>query len=83
LESGYDKSYGAGLDPFPIAYTAGKLMADVSGDPEKIGPDIASLVEDLAILTGLPVTGTKRLVNVGRYQHLNELLGYGFAQYTR
>jgi len=83
LESGYDKSYGAGLDPFPIAYAAGKLMADVSGDPEKIGPDIASLVEDLAILTGLPVTGTKRLVNVGRYQHLNELLGYGFAQYTR
>lgn len=83
LKSGYDKFYGAGLDPFPIAYTAGKLMADVSGDPEKIGPDIASLVEDLAILTGLPVTGTKRLVNVGRYQHLNELLGYGFAQYTR
>jgi hypothetical protein len=84
LKSGYDKQYfGVGVEPFPIAYTAGKLLTDIQGDPEKIGPDLVSLLEDFAILTGLPATGARRLINVGRYQHLNELLGYGFTQYTR
>jgi hypothetical protein len=83
LESGYDKRFAGGIEPFPIAYTAGKFIGDITGDPDKIGPDFIAIAEDLALLTGIPVTGAKRIVNVGRYQNLAELLGYGFTQYTR
>lgn len=83
LSSGYDRRFGAGIEAFPIAYSAGKLISDLNGDSDSIGKDLLAVIEDLGMLTGAPVTGVRRAINVGRYRNLNELLGYGFTQYTR